>query len=117
MAERDYYLGHLLNTDSVCKIVLLFKFCSPIGVSISLASDDGLISTREGELHFNPVSFSGFSYGVVYVRISTLTYSEFAARGFNIEDEFAPDLIPAMSADGMLSLSRFTPLFLMIPLR
>ena len=75
-------------------------------MSISLDSDDGLISTREGGIHFSTVSFSGFSYGVVYVRISTLTYSEFAARGFNIDNEFAPGLIPAMSADGMLSLLR-----------
>ena len=73
-------------------------------MSITLDSDEGLIATTEGQLLFTPVFFSGFSYGNLLVRISTLTYSEFAARGFNIEDEFAPDEIPAMAADGMLLL-------------
>ena len=73
-------------------------------MTITLDSGEDLIATTEGQLLFIPIFFSGFSYGNVFVRISTLTYSEFAARGFNVEDEFAPDEIPAMAADGMLLL-------------
>ena len=73
-------------------------------MSIGLVTDDSVTRATEGELILIPVLFSGFSYGQLYVRITALTYSEFAARGFNIEDEFSPDDIPAMSADGMLSL-------------
>lgn len=83
---------------------------SLVGVSITLDSGEDLIATTEGQLLIFPVSFSGFSYGIVFVRISTLTYSEYAARGFNVEDEFAPDEIPAMAADGMLLL-RNKPLY------
>lgn len=73
-------------------------------MTITLESDGGLLSATEGEFIFSPIFFSGFSYGLLYVRISALSYSEFAAMGFNIEDDFAPDQIPAMSADGMHSL-------------
>lgn len=74
--------------------------CAYLGISIEVESDDGLIRTTEGTLPFVPIVFNGFNYGILFVRVTTLTYSEYAARGFNIEDEFDPEDIPAVAADG-----------------
>ena len=46
------------------------------------------------------VDGTGFSYGAVPIKVSTLTYSEYAARGFNLENDFSPSVIPANAADG-----------------
>ena len=43
---------------------------------------------------------TGFSYGTVPIRTYTLTYSEYAARGFNLEDSFDSSVIPANAASG-----------------
>ena len=45
---------------------------------------------------------SGFSYGAVPIRISTLTYSEYEAKGFNLEDDFDAVDVPNDAADGKL---------------
>ena len=46
---------------------------------------------------------TGYSYGSVGVQVSILTYSEYAARGFNLsQDEFDASVIPINAADGML---------------
>ena len=65
-----------------------------------LQSDDGIIDIIEG-LPFSDVLFvRGFSYGPIPIRISTLTYSEYEARGFNLEDDFNTSVIPIDAADG-----------------
>ena len=46
------------------------------------------------------VDGTGFSYGAVPIKVSTLTYSEYAARGFDLENDFSPSVIPANAADG-----------------
>ena len=43
---------------------------------------------------------SGFSYGAVPIKISTLTYTEYQARGFNIESDFDEGDVPDDAADG-----------------
>ena len=73
-----------------------------IGVTIELFSyDEGLINATEGNSIFIDLLFSGYSFGLIPVRVSTLTYSEYMARGFNIANEFHSDVIPNDAADGM----------------
>lgn len=78
--------------------------CYYVGVVIELLSDNGLINASEGTFSLHQFLVSGFSYAAIPVRASTLTYSEYAARGFNLADEFDSDVIPPDAADGMLSI-------------
>ena len=64
-------------------------------------SEEGSINATEGDSVLVSILVSGFAYGNVTLRISALTYSEYAARGFNLEDEFDPSVIPMDAADGM----------------
>lgn len=45
---------------------------------------------------------SGFSYSAVPIKISTLTYTEYQARGFDLEDDFDAGDVPVDAADGKL---------------
>ena len=47
------------------------------------------------------LSSTGFSYSFVPVMTSVITYSDYIARGFNLEDDFNPSMIPASAGDGM----------------
>ena len=47
------------------------------------------------------LSYTGFSYSFVPVMMSVITYSDYIARGFNLEDDFNPSMIPASAGDGM----------------
>lgn len=64
-------------------------------------SDDGIIDVTEGQPYTDILLISGFSYGSIPIRISTLTYSEYTARGYDLEDDFDPSVIPIDPADGM----------------
>ena len=66
-----------------------------------LLSADGIIDIIEGQPLTNILTTSGFSYGRIPIRISTLTYSEYAASGYVLEDDFDPSEIPMDAADGM----------------
>ena len=70
-----------------------------------LRSREGLIDIIEGESVSNDVLTSGFSYGAVPIRVSTMTYSEFTAGGYNLSDSFDSDQIPTDAADGRLMLT------------
>ena len=65
-----------------------------------IPSNNGIIDVSEGIFDTTFIDATGFSYGAVPIKISTLTYSEYAARGFNLEDDFSPSVIPANAADG-----------------
>ena len=58
----------------------------------------------EGEEYEEELLSSGFSYGTVPIRVYSLTYSEYAATGFNLEDSFDTNIIPANAANGLLLL-------------
>lgn len=66
-----------------------------------IASDEGIIDIDEGLILFQQLFTSGFSYGAVPIKISTLTYSEYAQRGFSLTDDFDSDDIPTDAADSM----------------
>jgi hypothetical protein len=66
-----------------------------------LLSADGIIDIVEGLPSSDVLTTSGFSYGSIPIRISTLTYSEYAASGYDLEDDFDPSVIPMDAADGM----------------
>ena len=63
---------------------------------------EGIIDISEELVVGFAIDATGFSYGAVPIKISTLTYSEYAARGYNLEDDFSPSVIPADAADGEL---------------
>ncbi len=65
-----------------------------------LLSVDGIIDIIEGLPSSDVLTTSGFSYGSIPIRISTLTYSEYAASGYDLEDDFDPSVIPVDAADG-----------------
>ena len=73
-----------------------------VGVEIELDSEEGFIDVNEGILNFTPFETEGFSYGSIPVRMYLFTYSEYAARGFNLTDDFDSDDIPADAVDGLL---------------
>ena len=87
--------------------VLVFFFCKlnlpqHAAAVFGVPSNEGIIDISEDIGTGFAIDASGFSYGAVPIKISTLTYSEYAARGFNLEDDFSPSVIPANAADGEL---------------
>lgn len=73
-----------------------------LGIVIELDSVDGFIDITEGQGYIGYFLTSGFAYGSIPIQVSTLTYSQFEARGFSLDDEFDSDGIPFDAADGML---------------
>ena len=63
-------------------------------------STDGIFDVPEGLIHLDQIIATGFSYGAVPISLSTLTYGEFAAEGYNLSDSFASNDIPSYAADG-----------------
>ena len=55
----------------------------------------------EGEEYEEYLLSSGFSYDRVPIRVYSLTYSEYEAAGFNLEDSFDANVIPANAANGL----------------
>ena len=64
-----------------------------------VTSSEGVINTTEGSFPDFELSILGFSYSSVTIMVSLLTYSEYAARGYSLENDFDPDLIPTSAAD------------------
>ena len=73
-----------------------------LAAMFELPSDEGVIDIIEGRQYEEALRSSGFSYGSVPIRVYSLTYSEYAARGFNLEDGFDSNVIPAIAANGLL---------------
>ena len=72
-----------------------------VAAVFELSSDDGVIEIVEGMEYESVLSSTGFTYSIVPIRVYSLTYSEYAARGFNLEDDFDSNEIPANAANGL----------------
>ena len=79
---------------------MLHNYCLVAAV-FELPSDEGVIEIVEGMEYESVLSSTGFTYSTVPIRVYSLTYSEYAARGFNLEDDFDSNEIPANAADGL----------------
>lgn len=64
------------------------------------SSDEGVIDITEGVDYEDFLQSTGFTYSSVPIRIYTLTYSEYAARGYNLANDFDSSVIPANAASG-----------------
>lgn len=90
------------------KSTLIFKSRLPISVFALIAavfelpSDEGVIDIIEGIEYEKALLSSGFTYSSVPIRVYSLTYSEYMARGFNLEDDFNSNAIPTLAANGLL---------------
>ena len=78
---------------------LLFFFAFVAAV-FGFSSDMGSIDITEGIEYEDSLQYSGFSYGAVPISITTLTYSEYADRGFILENSFDSIAIPSNAASG-----------------
>ena len=92
-----------LQISIVANIQFLYcvSFVLSAAIINELISADGIIDIIEGVPFTNILTTSGFSYGNIPIRISILTYSEYAASGNDLEDDFDPSEIPMDAADGM----------------
>ena len=79
-----------------------------IAAVFELTSDEGVIDIIEGMVYLNVLRFSGFTYDTVPIRVYSLSYSEYEARGFSLADDFDLDDIPMTSANGLLVLDLTT---------
>ena len=69
------------------------------GVTIEIDSDEGIIDLTEGQIHFILPYVDGFSYASIPLRVRTLTFSEYAAQGLDLTDDFDAEDIPITAAD------------------
>ena len=70
-------------------------------IEIHGGSSEGVINTTEGRLPGIQLTILGYSYDSVTVMTSVLTYSEYTDSGYNLEENFNPDVIPPSAADSM----------------
>jgi hypothetical protein len=77
--------------------MLFFAFIAAV---FGFSSNRGVIGITEGIEYVNFLQYSGFSYGAVPISVNSLTYSEYAARGLNLEDSFDSSVIPSNAASG-----------------
>ena len=87
--------------SSKCTALLMYGFLL-IAAVFELPSDEGVIDIIEGIEYDSMLLSSGFTYDSVPIRVYSLTYSEYAAEGFNLEDNFDSNVIPALAANGLL---------------
>ena len=73
-------------------------------MTIGIFSDKGVVDISEGPLVQRDLLVSGFSYGSIPVQVTTFTYSEFAAMGYDITGDFSSDVLPQNAADGASQL-------------
>ena len=71
-------------------------------IGVHGGSSEGVINTTEGRFQDIQLTIVGYSYDTVTVMTSVLTYSEYTASGYRLEDNFNPDMIPPTAADSML---------------
>ena len=77
---------------SLCIIVYQYH-CLTVGVQIAMAPREVVIT--EGEAISLTFTRNGFSYGSTPLRVLLLTYDEYRARGFNLDDSYPMRPIPA----------------------
>lgn len=78
----------------------MMLFFIPVAGRFGFSSNRGVIDITEGIEYGNILRSTGFSYSTVPIRVYTLSYSEYAARGFNLEDTIDSSVIPANPASG-----------------
>ena len=61
-----------------------------------------MIEIAEGQPVQLELLVFGFSYGEIPVQVTTLTYDQFRARGFDLTEEFSSIIVPEAAADGKL---------------
>lgn len=83
--------------------IFIIRTLSDVAVTIEIGTlgGDGIIDVIEGQLSFQLPIVDGFSFASIPLQVSTLTYSEYAERGFDIADDFDIDEIPLDAADGI----------------
>ena len=67
--------------------------CLTVGIEITMAPREVVIT--EGEVISLTFTRNGFSYGSTPLRLLLLTYDEYRARGFNLDDSYPMRPIPA----------------------
>ena len=67
--------------------------CLTVGVQITMAPREVVIT--EGQMIGLTFTRNGFSYGSTPLRVLLLTYDEYRARGFNLDDSYPMRPIPA----------------------
>ena len=67
--------------------------CITVGIQITMAPREVVITEGEGEAL--TITRNGFSYGSIPIRVLLLTYDEYTARGFNLDDSYPMRPIPA----------------------
>ena len=100
------FTGQVRLRKSLFNVILTSRLTIHVFLLIAavfeLPSVEGVIDIIEGGQYEEELRFRGFSYGSVPIRVYSLTYSEYAARGFNLEDDFDSNVIPANPANGLL---------------
>ena len=83
-------------------IFLVHKNCSIVAGVFGIASalPEGVIDLAEGAALRDRVTATGFSYGLVSIRATVLTYNQFRAGGFDPSVVFDPIDVPEKAADG-----------------
>ena len=87
----------LLNVVISC-IKCLFLAGATIELIGPSLEDGELFIIEEGETLTLLIAASGFSYGNIPLNVSLITYSDYAALGFTLEDEFSSALVPEDAA-------------------
>ena len=67
--------------------------CITVGIQITMAPREVVITEGEGEAL--TITRNSFSYGSIPIRVLLLTYDEYTARGFNLDDSYPMRPIPA----------------------
>lgn len=78
--------------------VLLPIFAAAVVELISPSLENGVFDVLEGNQVSVIIATMGFSYGNIPLNFSLITYSDYAALGFNIEDEFNSSQLPQDAA-------------------
>ena len=96
---RERMLILIVSLSSLLRNSLLLYLLA-IAAVFGFPSNRGVIDITEGIEYQDYLQSSGFSYGTVPIEMFTLTYSQYADMGFNLEDSFDSDVIPTNAASG-----------------
>ena len=101
LEKSEFVSWHAIKSSVTSGYITALVICL-IAAVFELPSVEGVIDILEGEEYEEELRSSGFSYSTVPIRVYSLTYSEYTARGYTLEDDFDSNVIPADAADGML---------------
>ena len=103
MGSTTSAFNNILIMIQFYSYIFIIRTLSDVAVTIEIGTlgGDGIIDVIEGQLSFGLPIVDGFSFASIPLQVSTLTYSEYAERGFDIADDFDIDEIPLDAADGI----------------